>query len=158
LVSSYVTRGNINSLISGVVSESNIDLLSVDIDGNDFHVLDAIDCIQPRVIVVEYNAKFAPPIEYCMNYNESHVWAGDDNYGASLKFLEIGLQKKGYCLVGCNLTGNNAFFVRQDLAGDKFLMPYTAETHYEPAKFFLASITSGHAASYKTLEDTWTDN
>ena len=155
IVCDFITRDNINSLISSVVSEATVDLLSVDIDGNDFHILDAIDCIQPRVIVIEYNAKFAPPIEYCMSYDQSHEWLGDDNYGASLKFLEVGLQQKGYCLVGCNLIGNNAFFVRQDAAGDKFLTPHSAETHYEPAKYFLASITSGHPASYKTLENAW---
>jgi len=153
LVNDFVTKDNINALISSEISNEEIDLLSVDIDGNDFHVLDAIDCVDPRVIVMEYNGKFAPPIEFCMKYDESHTWNGDDCYGVSLKFLEVELHKKGYSLVGCNLTGTNSFFVRNNLAADKFLMPYTAENHYEPPRFYLASITSGHEASYKTLEN-----
>ena len=56
--------------------------------------------------------------------------------------MEDGLQRKiflgrrlGYRLVGTNLNGVNAFFVRQDIAGDKFIAPPTAETLYNPAEF-----------------------
>jgi len=155
LINEFITQDNINSLISSAISETSIDLLSVDIDGNDFHVLNAIDCIEPRVIVMEYNAKFAPPIQYCMTYDAAHAWGGDDNYGVSLKFLEIELDKRGYSLVGCNMTGTNSFFVKRELAADNFLMPYSAEIHYEPPRFYLASITSGHTSSYKALENAW---
>ena len=75
------------------VVDSEIDLLSVDIDGNDFHVLKAITCIKPRVIVMEYNSKFPPPILFCMDYNPEHRWQGNDCFGASLKFLEEGLDE-----------------------------------------------------------------
>jgi len=155
LINDFITRDNIDSLISGAISESVIDLLSVDIDGNDFHVLEAVKCIDPRVLVTEYNAKFAPPIRFCLKYNESHMWTGNDCYGVSLKFLEVELRKKGYSLVACSLTGNNAFFVKEELAADKFLTPFTAENHYEPPRFFLASITAGHRASYETVENIW---
>jgi len=50
--------------------------------------------------------------------------------------------KKGYSLVGCNFTGVNAFFVRNDLLADRFLSPFTAEKHYEPAKYF--RLRAGH--------------
>jgi hypothetical protein len=52
--------------------------------------------------------------------------------GASLKALEELGAKKGYNLVGCDLCGVNAFFVRNDLLKDRFAAPYTAENHYEP--------------------------
>ncbi len=148
----FVTRENINGLISTALGEKEIDLLAIDIDGNDFHVFESITCINPRVVVIEYNAKFPPPMQYCMSYDEGHKWSGDDNFGASLKFLEEGFSKKGYCLVGCSLSGANAFFVREDLTADSFLEPYTAETHYEPARYFLGNLTSGQKPSFRTLE------
>lgn len=148
----FITRENINELISAGVPRGEIDLLSVDIDGNDYHIFEAIDCVSPRVLVMEYNAKFAPPLQYCMAYNATHVWRGDDCFGVSLKFLELALKRRNYCLVGCNLAGTNSFFVRQDLLGDKFPAPYTAERHYEPARYYLAGAPSGHRPSYATLE------
>lgn len=156
IVQSFITKENINTLISSRIQADEIDLLSVDIDGNDYHVLDAIDCVSPRVIVVEYNAKFTPPILYCMDYDESHSWQKDDCFGASLKFFEVHLERKGYCLVGCNLSGANAFFVRRDLAGDRFLAPFTAEHHYEPPRYYLSGYFAGHPAAYQTLAKSLT--
>jgi hypothetical protein len=152
LVQERVTKGNVNALISSVIRQSEIDLLTIDIDGNDWHVLDAIKCVRPRVLVTEYNAKFVPPLEFCMDYDEAHQWAGDDCYGASLKFLELRLAAKGYALVGCNITGSNAFFVRSDLAGEKFAAPYTAEHHYEPPRHALSGLPAGHPPSFQALE------
>lgn len=150
VVEAFITKDNINDLISQHIDSDEIDLLSVDIDGNDYHVLSAITCIHPRVIVIEYNAKFPPPISFCMEYDESHHWKGNDCFGASLKFLEQNID--GYCLVGCNITGVNAFFVREDLVASKFLEPFTAEMHYEPPRYYLYPMFSGHPAAYETLE------
>ncbi|MCS6813234.1 MAG: FkbM family methyltransferase [Cyanobacteria bacterium] len=151
VVQSLITVDNINTLIADNIAHPEVDLLSVDIDGNDFHVLNAITCISPRVIVVEYNAKFSPPLLFCMEYDATHTWQRDDCFGASLKFLEVHLAKKGYRLVGCNLSGVNAFFVRQDLVADKFLEPFTAEQHYEPPRYYLSGYFAGHPPAYKTL-------
>jgi len=153
VICSYITRDNVNELLSSYLQNKEIDLLSVDIDGNDYHVFEHISSVAPRVVVIEYNAKFPPPIVFCMRYNEKHVWDSTDNFGASLKFLEIKLGEKGYNLVGCNLTGSNAFFVRQDLTGDKFASPFTAENHFQPARYWLGMTASGHPASYSTLEN-----
>lgn len=151
VIESFITKANINDLISVHVRHNEIDLLSIDIDGNDYHVLQAISCINPRVIVIEYNAKFAPPILFCMDYAEAHTWRGDDYFGASLKFLEVNLGRMGYCLAGCNLSGANAFFVRKELVADKFLEPFTAENHFEPARYYLSGYASGHPPAYQTL-------
>lgn len=151
VVQSFITKDNINQLIAANIETAEVDLLSVDIDGNDYHVLAAITSISPRVIVIEYNAKFTPPTLFCMDYNATHSWDKDDCFGVSLKFLEIHLEKKGYCLVGCNISGVNAFFVRQDLVADKFLAPFTAEHHYEPSRYYLSGYFSGHPTSYHTL-------
>lgn len=100
--------------------------------------------------MIEYNAKFTSPVIFCINYDKTHAWQKDDCFGASLKFL-VNLGKKGYRLVDCNLSGVNAFFVREDLVADKFLAPFTAENHYEPPRYDLYGHFSGHPASYKTL-------
>lgn len=156
VIQSFITKDNIDQLISSKIKHCEIDLLSVDIDGNDYHITEAISCIVPRVIVIEYNAKFTPPTLFCMDYDETHIWEKDDCFGASLKFLEINLARKGYCLVGCNLAGVNAFFVREDLVCNKFLTPFTAENHYEPARYYLSGYFAGHPATYKTLAKSLT--
>jgi len=151
-IKSFVTKENIDALISSAGFPEDVDLLSVDIDGNDFHILKAISCVKPRVLALEYNAKFPPPILYCMNYNGQHEWIHDDCWGASLKFFEVELSKMGYCLVGCCLSGVNAFFVKKELVGEKFLSPFTAEHHYEPQRGYFATLPSGHKPSYQALE------
>ncbi len=155
VINEFITKDNIDNLISGNVNTKNeIDLLSVDIDGNDYHVFKAIKSIIPRVIVMEYNAKFGPYTEYCMDYDEAHQWKGNDCFGASLKFLEKNIDN--YCLVGCNITGTNAFFVRKDLVQNYFLEPFTSENHYEPARYYLCGFPSGHPATYETIEKSLT--
>jgi len=110
----------------------------VDIDGNDYYILREIGSVSPRVILAEYNAKFPPDVSWVMEYIETHRWDATDYFGFSLKTLETLLRGKGYSLVGCNLLGCNAFFVRNDLASDPpFCPPFTAENHYEPARYFL---------------------
>jgi len=149
---SFITKDNINSLIARNLGneQREIDLLVIDIDGNDYHVWKQISCVKPRVVIFEYNAKFLPGTKWCMEYREDHTWGYNDAFGVSLSFLEVKLADAGYSLVGCNLTGCNAFFVRNDLLQDKFLAPCTAEHHYEPARYF--ALKSGHPASYSVLE------
>ena len=152
LINTFVTPENINQLISHEIKISEIDLLSVDIDGNDAHVFNEISCINPRVIVFEYNAKFGPSLSYCMAYDEKYGWKKTDRFGASLKYFEILLRAKGYSCVGCNIVGTNAFFVRNDLLGDHFRSPYTSESHFEPARYELVGLPSGHPCSHDTFD------
>jgi hypothetical protein len=134
----FLTAKNTEAIVSGVAPAAQIDLLSVDIDGNDYYILQEIHSLSARVVVVEYNAKFPPDVRWVMEYNETHRWDGSDYFGASLKALEILLTSKGYSLVACNLLGCNAFFVRNDLVSDPpFCSPFTAENHYQPARYFL---------------------
>lgn len=133
----FIDRDNINRLIGGGlrrlgIEDANsrgkqIDLLSIDIDGNDYWVWKAITCVSPRVVIIEYNAKFPPNFEWVMDYDPKHMWQGDDEHGASLKALEKLGDELGYQLVATNLTAINAFFVKKELAGDKFALPATAE-------------------------------
>ena len=153
----FITKENINNLINQHSKESEIDLLSIDIDGNDAHIFESITCIKPRVVIIEYNARFFPPIKYCMKYKPNFIWDWSDNGGASIKYLEMIANKKGYKLVACNLSGVNAFFIREDLVNNKFEAPFTAEKHYEPARPYLSKIKTGHPASFKTLENNYID-
>ena len=131
-----------------------VDLLSVDVDGNDFHLLKSIKSIQPRVIVVEYNAKKGRSLDWVMAYNPEHVWDGTDYYGASLKAFESLLTHRGYSLVGCSISGVNAFFVRSDLVNEElFCSPFVSENHYEPHRRLLRL---GMYPSFASSYGDWT--
>lgn len=118
---------------SRLVSTAPLDLLSIDIDHNDYWVWKAIEA-RPRVVVIEYNGTWRPPLSVTVPYDEKG-WDGTNHAGASLEALTRLGTEKGYSLVGCNYTGINAFFVRDDLVQDRFLAPFTAAEHYEPMRF-----------------------
>lgn len=134
-VEAFATAENAEALLrrAGVPAES--DLLSIDVDGNEYWIWKAISSFRPRVVAIEYNAQFRPDVRWIMKYDPAHVWDGTSYFGASLKALEMLGNEKGCRLVGCSLTGVNAFFVREDLAGGRFAAPFTAENHYEPPRY-----------------------
>jgi hypothetical protein len=143
----HITAENINPLIAQNVHETQVDLLSIDIDFNDYWVWKAIDVIQPRVVVIEYNATIRPPVSVAVAYDPQRAWNGSNYFGASLSAFEKLGRTKGYCLVGCNFSGANSFFVRDDLVGNHFCKPFTAENHYEPPRYFL-QLPAGHRPEF----------
>jgi hypothetical protein len=148
----FIDRDNIDGLIAGAGLGAEIDLLSIDLDGNDYYIWEAIDAVSARVVVMEYNGKFIPPHDWCMIYDREYMWNTTDLMGASLAALARLGQAKGYQLVGCNITGANAFFVRRDLAGDKFAQPATASHLFQPARYELSRcFVSGHPANSVTI-------
>ena len=130
---------NINDLIlTNLGSEKiEVDLLSIDIGLNNYHVLKAISSIQPRVIVTEYNAKYGPKIDWVAEYNDSQEWDNSDYFGASLNSYCKMLKEKNYHLVACNITGVNAFYVRKDLLNNKFDKEANLEKLFQPARYNL---------------------
>jgi hypothetical protein len=144
LVASFVTRDNINDLIRDAGFTREVDLLSIDIDGMDYWIWDAIVCINPRVVVVEANGKLGDrsitvPYDPNWTYNASHP----HYHGASLPAFVNLANGKGYRLVGANRFGFNAFFVRNDVAAD--LLPAvsiascrTHPTRLNDERFFAA--------------------
>ncbi len=131
----FITRENINPLIAEAGLAREIDLLHIDIDGNDYWVWEVIDTISPRVVLIEYNATFRPPVAIVQKYDPAYRANFSNYYGASLKAFELLGRKKGYSLVGCSYSGVNAFFVRDDLVGDLFSAPFTAEHHFREANY-----------------------
>ena len=150
-VKSFVNRDNIDAIISQNCPEPKIDLLSIDIDGHDYHLFEAIQSIEARVVAMEYNAKFKPPVSFCVSYDtKQSYWKGDDYFGASLKFLETQMKRKNYSLIGCSLSGTNAFFVKTELLKENFLAPYSAEKHYQPQRYSL-SFYDSYPHSYESI-------
>ena len=138
----FITQDSINRQIRQLGMPPMIDLVSIDIDGNDYWMWQAMEGVSARVVVIEYNATLRPTHSVVMRYNDSNEWDRTNYFGASLSALEKLGRQKGYSLVGCNYTGVNAFFVRDDLVGDHFLAPFTAATHYEPARYL--TLRAGH--------------
>lgn len=143
----FVTAENIEDIFAKEGVQPEFDLLSIDIDRNDYWVWKSITKYRPRVVVIEYNATFSPTLEWIVKYNPNAQWDGSSYFGASLKSLEILGNKKGYRLVGCSFSGVNAFFVREDLVKNKFCEPFTAENHYEPPRYF-AIKKPGHSTRF----------
>lgn len=133
----FITRENINKLISKSKISGDIGLLSIDIDGNDYWVWEAIDCVSPRIVICEYNSLFGPKGKVTIPYKADFIRDTTNYnivyYGASLAALDYLAQRKGYSLVGSNNAGNNAFFVRDDVIGN--LPRVTPEQAYKPAQF-----------------------
>lgn len=123
---------------------SELDLLSIDFDRHTHHFWIALEALKPRVAVIEYNALWPADLDFAVEYDATKIWSGSSYFGASLKALERIGASMSYALVGCDAAGTNAFFVRSDLLGDAFAMPYTAENHYEPVRYFLHG-KLGHA-------------
>lgn len=109
-VQSFLTPDNVNDVVSKNVITADIDFLNIDIDGNDFAIWKTLNCIQPKLVVVENK------IEY-----------GSDELvtesGASLVSFNNLAASKGYTLVATNYEGFNAFFMRDDLLEVSGLKP-----------------------------------
>jgi hypothetical protein len=109
-------------------------LLSLDIDGNDLWVWRAITAIQPRVVVIEYNAAFGPgrslSVQYDPAFDRFKYHPSGIYHGASLSAMANVGREKGYVLVGCESHGVNAFFVQRELATSADLIEMTPEQAY----------------------------
>jgi hypothetical protein len=148
----FITAENIVSLFQAANVPAEFDILSIDIDGNDYHVWNALAiAYRPRLVVVEYNSAFPPPVEWVKAYKADSIWDGTVNFSASLKSYERLATKHGYVLVGCDFHGINAFFVREDCAQEHFHTPASAEEHYERARYFLRA-SAGHPATASVFQ------
>jgi len=108
-----VSAENINQLLMEKVGKKPTGLLSIDIDGNDYWIWKAIECIQPEIVVVEAKAEFGYK-DVVVPYGPHNHHSVDDMYnGASVEALQKIGMAKGYKLVGANKQGYNLFFVKE---------------------------------------------
>jgi hypothetical protein len=143
----FVNPDDIESLLSHLEVPPEVDLFALDIDLNTYHIWAALSTFKPRVIVVEYNAGIPPSQVWIHPFEPNRVWDGTQAFGASLKAYELLGQKFGYSLVGCDLIGINAFFIRDDLLKEHFVAPFTSENHYESPRYQLVH-RFGHPSKF----------
>lgn len=129
-----------------------IDLLSIDMDGNDYWVWKAISEIEPRVVIIEYNAALGAEKSRTIPYNPEFVrHSGSLYHGASLRALTNLAQDKGYCLIGCEGSGINAFFLRQDITQEFFLELSVADAFFPNARLIMHGIST--EAQYECIRN-----
>jgi hypothetical protein len=142
----FITKDNINQIISGNNITGDIGILSVDIDGNDYWIWEAINCIQPRIVICEYNSLFGKENNVTAIYNPNFVAENAHfsglYWGASIGAFHYLADKKGYSLVGSNTRGNNIFFVRNDVVGE--IQTYTPAQAYVKAQFRISRDLHGN--------------
>lgn len=118
----FITRENVRELLDESGFDKDLGILSVDIDGNDYFVLEALDQWKPRIIIVEYNGIFGMKkpvsVPYKIDFQRTKQHFSNLYYGASLPAFDHLLKRRGYALVGINRNGSNAFFVRRDILND----------------------------------------
>ena len=125
VVDKFITKDNINEIILGAGIEGDIGILSVDVDGNDYWILNAIDCVKPRILICEYNALFGESEKVTIPYDEK-FFRTSSHYsnlysGASLAAFKDYAEKHGYYYFGSNSAGGNAFFVRKDSVSEDLI-------------------------------------
>ncbi|MGA2081017.1 MAG: hypothetical protein ABSH53_10465 [Holophaga sp.] len=113
----WITRDNIDELIRSAGITGPIGLLSIDLDGNDYWVWEALTVVDPVIVICEYNNLFGPEKAVTIPYREAFTWDGCQYSGASLRALCRLGERKGYAFLGSDLAGVNAFFVRKDRLG-----------------------------------------
>jgi hypothetical protein len=134
----FITRENINDLIQSAGFRGNIGLLSIDLDGNDYWVWQAIQAVRPIICICEYNAVFGDvypiSIPYDSGFNRTEAHPSNLYFGASIAALRSLAAQKGYRFVGTTAAGNDAFFVREDYA-EKFVDTSLGDIRALPSRF-----------------------
>jgi len=145
-VHAFIDRENINDLLLHNGIAGDIGLLSIDIDGNDYWVWEALDCVSPRIVICEYDSYLGSDrtvvTPYVPTFDRLQAHHSFLYGGASLAALDYLAQRKGYTLVGSNSAGNNAFFVRKDLLGK--IPAMTPHEAYRKAQFRHSRDARGH--------------
>jgi len=123
-VHAWITAENIDSLIGGNGFRGEVDLLSLDIDGIDYWLWNAIEVVSPRVVIAEVQAIWGSERSVTVPYSpdfRAGFFNGFGIYsGASLPAFVKLAAKKGYRLVGCERYGFNAVFLRNDVGQREF--------------------------------------
>ena len=151
-----ITPDNINKVIisSNIMNRNmEIDFFSIDIDSYDLQCLENLDVISPRLICVEYNAKIRQKIKLDINKIKNFTWEYDDYFGSSLLSINSIMEKKQYKLIATNITGSNAFFVKNELIHLTKTKKQNIKDLYSPPNFELFNYSVTHAPTNKYLID-----
>jgi hypothetical protein len=119
LKTAFINKDNINNLLLESNFE-NVGLLHIDLDGNDYWILESIDMdkYSPDILILEYNSNFGPersitvpydPLFSCKNAHHSGQY-----FGASISALSSIAKERGYYFAGSNSSGNNAYFLKNE--------------------------------------------
>lgn len=114
-VCSKVTCENVNEIIKHAGFQGEVDLLSIDIDGNDYWIWETLEVIQPRVVIIEAHVEFGYN-NIVVPYDPDYFYPGKHPiyHGASPVAMNNLAKRKGYRLVGANNYGHNMIFVRNE--------------------------------------------
>jgi hypothetical protein len=133
----FITAENIEQTIADAGFDGEIGLLSVDIDGNDYWVWQAIGNVSPWLVIVEYNAVLGDLLPLSVPYRADFARTAADPsnlyFGASCKAFEHLAAAKGYVVLGSNRAGNNLFMARADIAAE--LAERIADHRPRPSRF-----------------------
>jgi hypothetical protein len=157
----WVTLDNVVALTHAGMAKlaaERIDVLSMDLDGNDLHFADAIlkAGVRPKLFIVEYNAKFPPPVEFSIPYDAQHAWRSNDYFGASLASFVRLFSEFRYRLICCNGSGANAFFIEES-SGEHFKdIPDDVSSIYREPRYWLYR-HYGHPVAVATIEQVIND-
>lgn len=130
-----VRPDNVEGLFAAADVPAELDVLSIDVDGRDYWIWEALQAYRPRVVVIEYNAALAARGTVVQPRDYDQPWDGTDYFGASLEALSVLGERKDYRLVHTDLAATNAFFVRADLADGHFPAGDDVPRHQEPNYF-----------------------
>jgi hypothetical protein len=118
IIDAFINKDNINHIVENNIKETNIGLLSIDIDGNDYWVLENINNLSPTFIVCEYNSIFGDIFKVSIPYDQEFIRNKSHHsnlyFGASLNAFICMLDNKGYNFLGTGSAGVNAFFVKKE--------------------------------------------
>ena len=111
-----VDKDNINEIIFSNIKQRQIDFLSIDIDGNDYWILEKIDTDKINVICSEYNSWIGNNVQKVIPYNKNFTYKNDFYFGASLHSYVSLLESKNFHLVAIDSSGTNAFYVKKEFS------------------------------------------
>lgn len=136
VLSAMVTAEGARSMFDQNGVPEDLDLLVIDVDGDDLRIFWALtQRYRPRVVVLEHNGSFPPPQRWIAPPRAAGAWDGSRAFGASLSALHDVARRRGYVLVGCDSSGTNAFWVRGDLSGRVPELVGDPAHHYRPPRY-----------------------
>lgn len=143
-----ITKENVNYILQYLSTPATFDLLSIDLDGNDYYILDEIlKMYNPSVIIAEFNPIFTPDQSYAIEYNPTHYWQENDYYGfsfaAGLKLAE----KHDYTCIFQNVSLNMYFVCNKVLAESLGVDMEDLKNHVPPVTY---SVEQYHPKSNRT--------